>query len=147
VPYRLFHGKHFASFGDLLKVLSGETDQLVLPVEGTDRAAAVDRAAGPPAALIEQFWGTFGSRVPANAVVLASAGEVAPRDVRTVVDKALPTGPAPSRAFLFFVDLEPEANWAHACAYVFAAVGKAAIWHEAEWPPHASIELRLLARP
>jgi hypothetical protein len=45
----------------------------------------------------------------------------------------------PSPAVLFFVDLEPEANWAHSCAYVLVAETGETAWCDARWPPYASI--------
>jgi hypothetical protein len=52
-----------------------------------------------------------------------------------------------TRAFLFFVDLEPEANWAHACAYAFVAETGETAWCDARWPPRESIPLIRKDRP
>lgn len=147
VPYRLFHGKHFGSFEELLGKLAGETGQLVLPGEVGGSAAAGDPPAGVPAMVVDHFWKTFADKIPAHAIVLASGREIEPIAVRNALDKPLTTGVALTRAFLFFVDLEPEANWAHACAYAFVSAAKDTAWCEAEWPPHASIDLKLQARP
>ncbi|MBI4703582.1 MAG: DEAD/DEAH box helicase family protein [Deltaproteobacteria bacterium] len=147
VPYDLFHGKHFGSFNELLKTLAGETGQLVLPVEGAARVAAADLLAGPPESVVEHFWKTFGGKLPAHAIVLASIEELDPKAVRNALDRSVAVSTAPARAFLFFVDLEPEANWAHACAYALVSAAKETAWCEAEWPPHASIALKLRARP
>jgi len=147
VPYTLFHGKHLSSFDDLLKALSGETGQLVLPVETAVRTGADDPPAAIPTAVVEHFWKTYSSKIPKQAIVLASTDELDPKAVRTALDKPLDLGSVPTRAFLFFVDLEPEANWAHACGYAFVSQGKEVVWCDAEWPPHASFALKLQARP
>ena len=145
VPYRLFHGKHFGSFENLLKTLAGESDQLVLPVETSTRETAGDPPAGLPTAVVDHFWKTFRDKVPAHAIVLAAANELEPIAVRNALDKSLSTEVTLARAFLFFIDLEPEANWA--CAYAFVSPSGETAWCEAEWPPHASIALKLQARP
>lgn len=100
-----------------------------------------------PAAVVEHFWKTYSSKIPKQAIVLASTNEFDRKAVRTALDKPLDLGSVPTRAFLFFVDLEPEANWAHACGYAFVSKGKEVAWCDAEWPPHASIALKLQARP
>jgi hypothetical protein len=146
VPYNLFNGKHFGSFDELIKVLAGQTGQLVLPIEDSAHAALVDAHVGPPTEVVEHFWQTFGSRVPASAIVLSSTEELEPTAIRNALDKPLSIVSALPRGFLFFVDLEPEANWSHACAYAFVSACEETVWCEAEWPPHALIALRLQAR-
>jgi type III restriction enzyme len=146
VPYQVFHGKHFGTFDDLLKALSGQKAQLVLPLSDKARTAADDPPAGPPASVVNYFWKTFGSRVPANGIVLASTEELDPNTVKNALELPVSCKGVPSSAFLFFVDLDPEANWAHACAYAFVARTGETVWGEADWPPHESIKLRLQAR-
>jgi hypothetical protein len=147
VPYQVFHGKHFGTFADLLKALAGQTAQLVLPIAVAPHEVADDPPAGPPASVVEHFWKTFSSRVPANGIVLASTEELDPNTVKNAIELPVRCKIVLSKAFLFFVDLDPEANWAHACAYAFVARTSETAWCEAEWPPHASITLKLQARP
>jgi hypothetical protein len=147
VPYGVFHGRHFAHFEELARALEGPTAQLVLPEVGASGAVLSDPADGPPAAVVASFWRTFGDSVPAAAVVLASTSELDPRTVRTALDQSLPLQDVPVSAFLFFVDLQPEANWAHACSYAFVSPAGEAVWCEAEWPPEPSIRLALQHRP
>jgi type III restriction enzyme len=144
VPYRVFHGKHFSSFNHLVRVLSGETGQLVLPLAGFART---DSDSGPPDAVVELFWNRFGPKVPASAIVLASREALAPEGVQDVLNQPLSFKVMKTRAFLFFVDLEPEANWAHACAYAFVAETGETAWCDARWPPQESISLIRKGRP
>jgi hypothetical protein len=84
--------------------------------------------------------------VPANGIVLASIEELDPNTVRDALESPVSCRDAPSSAFLFFVDLDPEANWAHDCAYVFIASTGEIAWCAADWPPHESITLKLQAQ-
>ena len=146
VPYAVFHGKHFGSFESLRKALAGETGQLVLPTEPEDREVP-DPPAGPPEGVVKHFWKVYAAKIPQDAIVLASDVELETERVRNALEQRLNPSNAPPRAFLFFVDLTPEANWAHACAYAFVSASKEVAWCDAEWPPHASIALRLQAWP
>jgi hypothetical protein len=147
VPYRLFHGKHFASFDGLRKVLAGETGQLILPISESQATRAATPPAGPPQEVVAAFWRAFGKQLPKGALVLTAAAELDPRTVRTALDHTVCGDYALARAYLFFVDLEPEANWAHSCAYVFVPTAGEAAWCEAEWPPHASLVVKTQVRP
>ncbi|MFA6109172.1 MAG: DEAD/DEAH box helicase family protein [Candidatus Latescibacterota bacterium] len=147
VPYQSFHGRRFGSFQQLLLVLAGETGQMVLQVETPILPSPTAGSTGPNAAVVGQFWKTYGDRVGAQAVVLSSLQALDPQEVKTALDHRLSLERAPASAFLFFVDLEPEANWAHACAYAFVSPAGETAWCQAEWPPRASIELRLQGRP
>ena len=102
---------------------------------------------GPPASVVDHFWKAFGGRVHANGIVLASTEELNPNTVKNALELPVSCKGAPSSAFLFFVDLDPAANWAHACAYVFIARTGETAWCEAEWPPHESVTLKLQTRP
>jgi len=146
VPYALFHGKHFGSFENLRKTLAGETGQLVLPTEPEDREGS-DPPAGPPEDVVEHFWKVYSDKVPQGAIVLASDVELETKEIRNALEKRLNPSEAPPRAYLFFVDRAPEANWAHPCAYAFVSAAKEVAWCDAEWPPHASIALKLQAKP
>jgi hypothetical protein len=46
-------------------------------------------------------------------------------------------------ADVFFLDYQPEANWAHSCGYCFMT-NYGMLYHAAEWPPHESIPMRKL---
>ena len=46
------------------------------------------------------------------------------------MERPATTGTAPVHAFLFFVDLEPEVNWAHPCACVFVSEAKETLLQE-----------------
>ena len=59
------------------------------------------------------------------------------RSVKTYLNK--PDRHIASPAFMFFIDLEPEANWAHRCAYAFVS-GVWTSWYDAEWPPEQLLE-------
>lgn len=93
------------------------------------------------------FWKIFGDKIPPEVPVLSSIKEVDPREVRTALNQALPIRTAPKRAFLFFIDFEPEANWGHRCAYAFVNAAGESSWYEAEWPPLRVDALKLQNRP
>jgi hypothetical protein len=101
--------------------------------------------AGPPAEIVAHFWETFGHEVPSYAIVSASATELDTNSVMTAFDEPLKFPGVPARAFLFFVDLDPYANWGHICAYAFVSTLKETFWRNAESPPHESIILKRLA--
>ncbi|MDA8408866.1 MAG: DEAD/DEAH box helicase family protein [Treponema sp.] len=150
VPYGLFHGKHFSSYEELIRTLGGEAGQLVLFGElGADASAAAGHSAAssPPVNLSDLFWKTFGDRVPSGALVMASKSVLSPKTVKNALDRLIAPDASSEEAFLFFIDLEPEANWAHACAYAFVSAERTGDWYEAEWPPQTSIDLVVQGRP
>jgi hypothetical protein len=100
----------------------------------------------PPRKVTDAFWRTFGGRIPDGAVVLASTTEINPKSVQTVL-KNQGFGDTKTSAYLFFVDLEPEANWSHPCMYVFMPVTGEPTWYTAGWPPDDTIVLKPQARP
>jgi hypothetical protein len=110
-------------------------------------AGRVEHSAGPPATIVDHFWRIFGGRVPANSIVLASIEELDPNTLKNSRGLSVSCKGIPSSAFLFFVDLDPEANWAHDCACVFIASTGETAWCAADWSPHESITLKLQARP
>jgi hypothetical protein len=61
------------------------------------------------------FWNSFGEYLNENSQVTA--------------------GPLSKDTYLFFADIEPEANWAHRCAYSIIRATGARSFHIAEWPP------------
>jgi hypothetical protein len=99
VPYLVFHGKHFGSFDDLLKTLAGQTGQLVLPLVAPTRSTASDQTAGPLVTVVDRYWKTFGSREPANGIVLASTEELDPNTVKNALDLPVSCKGAPQAHF------------------------------------------------
>jgi hypothetical protein len=117
------------------------------PGKETPAALGAGTGLGPPAVVVERFWKTCGERVPEKAGVFTSATLVDAARVRDALGNPLLSKGFPSPAFLFFVDLEPEANWAHACAYAFVAETGETAWCDARWPPRESIPLIRKDRP
>lgn len=52
------------------------------------------------------------------------------------------------KGYLIWMDLEPGANWAHNCVYVFLTEGGGEVFQvKQEWPPSEKIELTLIKSP
>lgn len=98
-----------------------------------------------PKEVENHFWKIYSHRIPSKAIVMASMKEVDPKDITTAMgNHIIVDGKSPERSYLFFIDFNPEANWAHNCAYIFVSRKGKTIWCSAEWPPHISITLKCL---
>lgn len=128
-------------------MLVAESQQMAVPIKDDVGAQTPAPSAGPPPETVATFWRAFGSKVPSDAIVLASSTTVEPGMLRNALDRQVGPAAVAGRAFLFFVDLAPEANWAHACAYAFVSLTGATAWCSAEWPPHPSVVLKRQVRP
>lgn len=82
-----------------------------------------------PENVIRMFWNSFGSYIGSDAKVY---GRKISMDM-----------------FMFFVDMQPEANWAHACAYALVHACGVRSLHIAEWPPDEDImkKMKPVIRP
>lgn len=82
-----------------------------------------------------------------KAKFLLSEKEVVIGDVKTCLGESLfRLPPKIKEAVLLFIDLEPEANWAHECIYVFIKIGSTGYHRETHveqvnkmWPPEESL--------
>jgi hypothetical protein len=102
----------------------------------------------PPPEFIRRFWELFAARIDPHQEVSIAEGRVLLEGVRDAHDRAIPgLGSLAGEAALFFVDLDPEANWAHPCAYVALSIDGEPIWAEHRWPPSEAIRLVPLPRP
>lgn len=93
---------------------------------------------------VERFWdrereirgwqNVFVSRkpVPALRVVDTDGGEV------------FEGAPPETEGFLFWIDEEPSANWAHPCRYVLSLKSGSVVVARREWPPGAEIYDKLV---
>lgn len=79
------------------------------------------------------FWAIFGEVLPPGSKVYKSKGPV--EGVKDALEKALPTLKEMPPATMFFVDIEPEANWAHQCLYVFVLDTSNFFTVRHNWPP------------
>lgn len=101
----------------------------------------------PPTAVRERFWKEFGKRIEEPHTVFVAEGRVLLEALRDVHDRPIPGGEHLSgEGWLFFVDLSPEANWAHPCAYVVLRPSAAAVWLTHRWPPDETVRLVSIPR-
>jgi len=92
---------------------------------------------------IKHFWETYGREIPKGARVFFRSLE--PR-VIDAMGRSFP----PTMEFFFFVDMEPEANWAHSCVYSFVTVfweKASSYWCGSEWPPRDTTGFEEIRRP
>ncbi len=101
----------------------------------------------PPPETTRRFWALFGDRIEPHHEVSVAEGRALLEGVRDAHDRPVPALDGLSgEAALFFVDLAPDANWSHPCAYVaFPAVGEP-VWAEHFWPPAEDIRLVPISR-
>lgn len=96
-----------------------------------------------------RFWNEYGARVTPDQSVFVAEGVVPLDLVLDLHDRPLPAlgDLREGDAWLFFVDIVPEANWGHPCAYVLFFPSGESRRIEHRWPPSESIRLIPLARP
>ena len=94
----------------------------------------------------EGFWTTLGLALPPEVKVMVSKEERLPGLFLDVMGHAAPVVPPDVPCHLIFVDIEPEANWAHRCLWVFAAAGSLYAVHH-EWPPASMDDFSEIPRP
>jgi hypothetical protein len=99
---------------------------------------------GPSEDIVDFFWETYSDKVSTNNTILVSKTKLKSEEIKDIYGHTFDTINIPTYSYLFFVDLFPEANWAHKCAYVFISKNKEFVWLDAEWPPHDSIKLKPL---
>jgi hypothetical protein len=102
----------------------------------------------PPPEVRRLFWEKLGPRIEPQQEVSVAEGTVVIEAVLDLHDQIPPgleghTG----SAWLFFIDLVPEAGWSHPCAYVLLRVGEEPLWVDHRWPPSEAIRLVPLPRP
>jgi len=129
---------------DYLDVFREEPRRASLDSELTTAAELRRR---PAASVIAKFWETFDHRVSTEAEVFAFAEPVAPNAVRDAMRRPLGHAPDIGPAHVFFVDLKPDANWGHDCAYAFVSRDGKTAWCDASWPPDESFELEPVTHP
>jgi hypothetical protein len=83
----------------------------------------------------DTFWLSFGAKLPPGAKVFVSKTAESPRTFLDARGALLSCIPSAMLAHLIFVDLYPEANWAHDCLYVFAVSGGNLFAVAHNWPP------------
>lgn len=82
-----------------------------------------------------------------KAKFLVSDKEVVIDSVKTCMGESLfRLSPKIKEAILLFIDLKPEANWAHECMYVFIKIGSTGYHRETHieqankmWPPEEAL--------
>ncbi len=85
--------------------------------------------------LEEGFWTSIGLALPPESRVMLSQEEKLPGLFLDVLGHAAPVVPSDAPYHLIFIDLEPEANWAHQCLYVFVLDTSNFFTVRHDWPP------------
>ena len=102
----------------------------------------------PDLATQKRFWTRLGGVIPAGAEVFAARGWLGADQILDVHEAAIPQLTAPlGRCALFFLDLEPDSNWAHPCRYILLAEDGTVVEAEHEWPPQETIEIVPIRQP
>lgn len=96
--------------------------------------------------LEEGFWTSIGLALPPESKVMLSQEEKLPGLFLDVLGHAAPVVPSDVPYHLIFIDLEPEANWAHRCLWVFAGAGSLYAVQN-EWPPANMDDFSEILRP
>ncbi|HEX2570949.1 MAG TPA: hypothetical protein VH877_15425 [Polyangia bacterium] len=101
----------------------------------------------PSLAVQRLFWERCGADFVPPAQIHLVAGWVATEQLRDLHGRVIPgLEAAPGEAALFFIDLEPQANWGHPCEYVLIGRDGNITRARYHWPP-ARHELIALKRP
>ena len=91
---------------------------------------------------VKYFWKTFIDKIPNGVLEYISETELEISKLKDVMGNPLyPIDTGDLKSFLFFVDIEPNANWTHKCAYAIISDAKENAWYEHFWPPEESIKL------
>lgn len=121
---------------------------------------ALQDARVPPAEVEAWFWDQFGHLIGSEARVF-SLGRILPTGIQDSrgyrFDEfdlpPLEEGETPTSeefgedTWVFFVDHEPSANWAHEAAYAAMDLQKSlSMWTPTQWPPEAELVVEV-ARP
>jgi hypothetical protein len=102
----------------------------------------------PPLEVRRGFWELYGPSIERGHEVFVAEGRVLLEEVRDVHERALPgLGDRKGEGALFFVDLDPDANWSHPCAYILMPANGEPVRLAHDWPPSESVRLVPLPRP
>ncbi|HEX3672215.1 MAG TPA: hypothetical protein VHT92_10985 [Candidatus Cybelea sp.] len=102
-----------------------------------DRVATLSQSGASPSATPLLY--RLDQTISANSPVMSITGPIAPPQAGNAADQdsgANAAQPA-SVDYVFFVDLDPRANWEHPCAYVFVSDDKNVNAVDSTAPPSA----------
>lgn len=92
---------------------------------------------------IKRFWLSWGQSLPKEALVF-DCGTLKLPLMNCLGRVIFHTAMAENR--LIFVDLVPDANWAHPCAYCFITP-TGVVWRDEKWPPSSDVPMTPIERP
>ena len=95
----------------------------------------------------EGFWATIGLALPPEVKVMVSKEERLPGLFLDVMGHTAQVVPPDEPCHLIFVDLQPEANWAHECLYVYVVSDGSLFAVKHDWPPNEKHEMTPMGRP
>lgn len=102
----------------------------------------------PPPTTLRSFWEHYASEIPRDAYAFVAEGKVLIEGVADAHDRPLHGLEGRSgEAALFFIDLDPMADWAHPCAYILWPDNGEPLRIEHHMPPSEAFRLLPLPRP
>lgn len=102
-----------------------------------DRVATLSQSGASPSATPLLY--RLDQTISANSPVMSIKGPIAPPQATSAADQGTGANAAQPASFdyVFFVDLDPRANWEHQCAYVFVSDDKSVSAVDSTAPPSA----------
>lgn len=101
-----------------------------------------------PDDVVRRFWDEFGNQIPKHASVSVTTTEVYLKSVKDAMGMYIHSDSVfPENGFVFFIDMEPEANWGHDCAYASVPICGNTHWVKRNWPPAESLVMVSVTRP
>jgi len=100
----------------------------------TDRVATLTQSGTSPSA--QPVIYRLDQTISANSPVMSIAGPITPPQATNADPSGDPNAAQPAAVdYVFFVDLDPRANWEHPCAYVFVSDDKSVNAVDSTAPP------------
>lgn len=93
------------------------------------------------------FWTSIGKVIPKDAKVYVSSKAESPKDFLDAMERTPEAIPSAEQAYVIFVDLYPEANWAHECLFVYVVSDGSLFAVKHDWPPNEKHEMIPMERP
>lgn len=102
----------------------------------------------PPPETLRRFWKRFGPEITHDTPVFVAERKILMDDIRDYHDRLIPGLEGRSgEAALFFVDLDPMADWAHPCEYILWPDDGEPLRIKHHMPPSEAFRLLPLPRP
>lgn len=85
--------------------------------------------------IVQNFWNALGVFIPPSAKVYVSKEKIAPSLLRDAINRPILQPAKDDPIHYIFVDMEPEANWAHHCLFALALSPSDFFVAQHDWPP------------